>query len=325
MVAQYCVAFDFFWPTPSATGVVHASCCRGTDRCRRVALHAGCFGPLTFRPKRRHRSTPLCPPTTGRGLLRRRQRRRRLVDDRLDILQRGHAAGADQPRPVRAGRPGRADPDTFTNSIPTGWLASKHPGLGRDLKETSTSIAVADRFRQSKITDLLLVTGRFGYAANNFGLVTPRAGTLIRTLASTHPSPVYRANEQHNLEAAAMVVGPWVAASNTHSIHTSAPEGRNTTSARINVEGPQSGRDPGLFCRSRNRNQCTCRYSNGVGAPGFRLSPLVGKYRNRSRRSSATMSAAGNANGTLQLRGNVHENTSHWEFVCVMLCRVQLP
>lgn len=39
---------------------------------------------------------------------------------------------------------------------------------GTNLKETSASIAVADRFRQSKITDLLLVTGRFGYAANNW-------------------------------------------------------------------------------------------------------------------------------------------------------------
>jgi outer membrane immunogenic protein len=49
------------------------------------------------------------------------------------------------------------------------WVAGIEASWsGTNLKETSTSIAVADRFRQSKITDLLLVTGRFGYAANNW-------------------------------------------------------------------------------------------------------------------------------------------------------------
>lgn len=37
-----------------------------------------------------------------------------------------------------------------------------------DLKETSTSVVVVDRYRQSQIADLLLVTGRFGYASNNW-------------------------------------------------------------------------------------------------------------------------------------------------------------
>jgi outer membrane immunogenic protein len=49
------------------------------------------------------------------------------------------------------------------------WVAGIEASWsGTDLKETSTSVAVADRFRHSKITDLLLVTGRFGYASNNW-------------------------------------------------------------------------------------------------------------------------------------------------------------
>ena len=39
---------------------------------------------------------------------------------------------------------------------------------GTDLKDTSLSVLNADRSRQSKITDLLLVTGSVGYAANNW-------------------------------------------------------------------------------------------------------------------------------------------------------------
>jgi outer membrane immunogenic protein len=39
---------------------------------------------------------------------------------------------------------------------------------GTNLKDTSTSVAVDDRSRQSKITDLLLVTGRLGYASNTW-------------------------------------------------------------------------------------------------------------------------------------------------------------
>ena len=39
---------------------------------------------------------------------------------------------------------------------------------GTNLKETSVSLDVADRFRQSKIADLLLVTGRLGYASYNW-------------------------------------------------------------------------------------------------------------------------------------------------------------
>jgi outer membrane immunogenic protein len=37
-----------------------------------------------------------------------------------------------------------------------------------NLKDTSVSVAIADRFRQAKITDLLLVTGRFGYASDHW-------------------------------------------------------------------------------------------------------------------------------------------------------------
>ena len=39
---------------------------------------------------------------------------------------------------------------------------------GTDLRDTSLSVLNADRSRQSKITDLLLVTGSVGYAANNW-------------------------------------------------------------------------------------------------------------------------------------------------------------
>jgi outer membrane immunogenic protein len=39
---------------------------------------------------------------------------------------------------------------------------------GTDLKDTSISVINADRSRQSKITDLLLVTARLGYASNNW-------------------------------------------------------------------------------------------------------------------------------------------------------------
>jgi len=39
---------------------------------------------------------------------------------------------------------------------------------GTDLEATSTSLLFANRSRQSKINDLLLVTGRFGYASDNW-------------------------------------------------------------------------------------------------------------------------------------------------------------
>ena len=49
------------------------------------------------------------------------------------------------------------------------WVAGAEVSWSRtDLKATSGSIAVADRLRQSQITDLLLIAGRFGYASNNW-------------------------------------------------------------------------------------------------------------------------------------------------------------
>jgi outer membrane immunogenic protein len=49
------------------------------------------------------------------------------------------------------------------------WVAGIEASWsGTNLKQTSLSLEVADRFRQSKITDLLLVTGRLGYASYNW-------------------------------------------------------------------------------------------------------------------------------------------------------------
>lgn len=51
----------------------------------------------------------------------------------------------------------------------TNWVAGVEVSWsGTDLKETSVSSAVPDRLRQSKITDLLLVTGRIGYASSDW-------------------------------------------------------------------------------------------------------------------------------------------------------------
>jgi len=49
------------------------------------------------------------------------------------------------------------------------WVAGIEASWsGTNLKETSLSMGVADRLRQSKITDLVLVTGRLGYAFYNW-------------------------------------------------------------------------------------------------------------------------------------------------------------
>jgi len=49
------------------------------------------------------------------------------------------------------------------------WVAGIEASWsGTNLKETSASLEVADRFRQSRISDLLLVTGRLGYASYNW-------------------------------------------------------------------------------------------------------------------------------------------------------------
>jgi outer membrane immunogenic protein len=53
----------------------------------------------------------------------------------------------------------------FNPSWVTGLEAS---WSGTNLKETSASVTVGDRLRQSKIADLLLVTGRLGYASANW-------------------------------------------------------------------------------------------------------------------------------------------------------------
>ena len=64
---------------------------------------------------------------------------------------------------------------------------------GTDLTKTSNSVAVADRVRESKITDLLLFTGRIGYASNNWlgylkgGYANSRVGfnTLVTSTGLT--------------------------------------------------------------------------------------------------------------------------------------------
>jgi outer membrane immunogenic protein len=49
------------------------------------------------------------------------------------------------------------------------WVAGLEVSWsGTELKENTASLAVADRVRESKISDLLLVTGRLGYAADNW-------------------------------------------------------------------------------------------------------------------------------------------------------------
>src|SRR5262245_24033220 len=49
------------------------------------------------------------------------------------------------------------------------WVAGLEVSWsGTNLKESTASSVVADRIRESKISDLLLVTGRLGYAADNW-------------------------------------------------------------------------------------------------------------------------------------------------------------
>ncbi|MGA9037702.1 MAG: outer membrane beta-barrel protein, partial [Pseudolabrys sp.] len=144
---------------------------------------------------------------------------------------------------------------------------------GTNLKETSTSIAVADRFRQSKITDLLLVTGRFGYAANNWlGYIK---GGYANSNVDFHTSV---ASTGLTSTTSSGRDGGWtVGGGIEYAFNPYVSAGVEYNFARINVGDRNQAVTPG-FVAPETVTNAHADIQTVWARLNFRLSPLVGKY-----------------------------------------------